>query len=654
MAQAQLAAAKVTKLLDAGAKPEETAVVLADEKLLIPLLYSMPMQRHKVNVTMGYPMRATVVFDFVLSYLELMRKAKETDGQLLFHTYDLRPFLSNAYAAIFSGNIYQQFNQWVIQEKKTKVTKEELFKLFNAKELNALLSAGKNWSDVFNGLSDYLTAVFYYFKEMEANSTDKEFIYFFLKSLNQLNDYLSDREDFSLILIKKIIQEHFRAVKIPFEGEPVQGVQIMGFLETRTLDFKHVIVVSANEGKLPTARNLNSYIPFGLRRVFELPTFEEQDAIYAYHFKRLIQRADEVHFIYDNTTKADSTGEKSRFILQQLKRYKNLPHFQIEEKSYEGLVPKVANDLEVMVEKRPEVLTMLRNFTDQVEEGKFLSPTSLTNYITCPLKFYLKNVASFKELDDVEEDIDARNLGIVVHEVLEFLYQPWLGRELGSSEIKLLKAQVEKQLIDSLHRNKIIQNNQELTGRDLVTKEVMEQLIQKVLDLDIADAPFKVVGLEAKEYERGVRIEGVGTARVSGTIDRMDEKDGVLRISDYKTGKVEFVSKGRPAKSEEEILETYFIDPKYKSGFQGYLYAALVSPHQKKEIKVGITSMKSLNNGTQWLKNGQTINSTEIEAFGQRLDELVKEIYDPAIPFTQTDDLARCSYCEFKKVCKRV
>lgn len=654
MAQAKLAAQKVTELLDAGAKPEETAVVLADEKLLIPLLYSMPMQRHKVNVTMGYPMKATVVFDFVLSYLELVRKAQLRDGELVFHVYDFRPFLSNAYAAVFEPEVYQQLNQWFLVEKRTRVLKSEVLERLSSSELKSLLSSELDWKNIYNSLKSYLTSVFYHFKETETGTTDQEFIYFFLKSLNQLNDYLQDRQDFSLKLIRKIIQEHFRAVKIPFEGEPVQGVQVMGFLETRTLDFKHLIVVSANEGKLPTARTLNSYVPYGLRRVFDLPTFEEQDAIYAYHFKRLIQRAEEVHFIYDNTTQGDSTGEKSRFILQQLKRYKKLPHYSIQSRNYEGLVPNVQTDVSVQVEKGEEVINLLKRFTVEAEDGKFLSPTSLTNYITCPLKFYLKNVASFKELEDVEEDIDARNLGIVVHEVLEYLYQDWVGREIGSEQIKLLKAQVEKQLVDSLKRNKIVQDNQQLTGRDLVTKEVMEQLIQKVLDLDIADAPFKVVGLEQEGYEQLVSIPNVGTARISGTIDRVDEKDGVLRIADYKTGRVEFVTAGRPAKSDEEILETHFQDPKYKSGFQAYLYAVLVRPHVEKPIKVGITTMKSLSQGTQWLKNGQTLSDQEIEAFGSRVNELVREIFNPEIPFTQTDDLERCGYCEFAKICKRV
>jgi len=653
MAQAHLAAKLAGELIHQGAKPEETAIVLADEKLLVPFLYAMPLHDHKVNVTMGYPMKSTIVFDFVLCYLELMRKAQTTDQGLVFHTYDLRPFLSNAYTALFHEGIYQQLNEWFVREKKTKIGLNELLDKVKSSQLQALLKAGKEWENIANALKTYLTAAFYDFKEKDSGLTDREFIYFFLKSLNQLNDYLRQKETFSLRLIKKIIQEHFRAVKIPFEGEPVQGVQVMGFLETRTLDFKHLIVVSANEGKLPTARNSNSYIPYGLRKVFQLPTFEEQDAIYAYHFKRLLQRAQEVHFVYDNTTQGDSTGERSRFILQQLKRYKKLEHYTIIEKSYEGLVPKAINSNEISIPKGPEVNKLLSRFLQGTEEGKFLSPTSLTNYITCPLKFYLKNVASFRELDDLDEDIDARNLGIVVHEVLEFLYKPWLNREIGAEQIRLLKGLVEKQLIDSLERNKIIQENQQLSGRDLVTKQVMEQMIQKVLDLDALEAPFKVIGLEAEEFETLVAIDGIGKARVSGTIDRMDEKAKELRITDYKTGKVEFVGKALMFKDPEAYMEKYFDDPKYKSGFQGYLYAVLTKGHFDLPIKVGITSMRKLSEGTQWLRDGQAIPADAIAMFEEKLQNLVREIYSPAIPFAQTDDLKRCEYCEFQQLCKR-
>lgn len=654
MGQAHLAAELMAEVVSLGAKPEESAVVLADEKLLLPLLYAIPMADQKLNVTMGYPMKSTVVYDFALSYLELMRRAKEVNGDVIFHVYDLRPFLSNAYTSIFHEGIYDHLNHWFVQEKKNKVGLKALLERINSAELRALLGSKTDWEALSQSFKQYLTKVFYQFKETESGVADREFIYFFLKSLNQLNDYLKTRDGFSLRLIKKIIQEHFRSIKIPFEGEPVRGFQIMGFLETRTLDFKNVIVLSTNEGKIPAGRNLNSYIPYGLRRVFELPTFEEQDAIYAYHFKRLIQRAENVHFIYDNTVAADSTGEVSRFVLQQLRRYKSLPNYQVEQKTYEGIIPPQADHRSISIVKESAVMQMLHRYVEGNEAEKFLSPTSLTTYVTCPLKFYFQYVARFSEQDQVEEDIDARNLGIVVHEVLEKLYLPYLDQEVSKDLVKRLKSLVEKQLILSLEENKIIQPNQQLAGRDLVTKKVMEQMIQKVLDLDAQQAPFKMVGLERNDFQYFVSLPTGEKVKVGGTIDRIDEKDGVTQIIDYKTGKVKLSSMTQLKLPSEEYTRAYFENPDLKSGFQGYLYALLTRGHLTDQIRIGILSMRHLSQGTQWLRAGQLIPNDVITSFDDKLKGMVKEIYDPKIPFSQTSDLKQCEYCAFNRVCRRV
>lgn len=654
MGQSHLAAQLMVDTLGLGAKPEESAVVLADEKLLLPLLYAIPLEDQKLNVTMGYPMKSTIVYDFALSYLELMRRAQKKGGDVVFHVYDLRPFLSNAYTAIFQEGIYDQLNQWFVQEKKTKVSLKSLLERINAPELVALLQTNNEWESLNASFNTYLTKVFYHFKESNKGLADREFIYFFLKSLNQLNDYLKDREGFSLKLIKKIIQEHFRSIKIPFEGEPVRGFQIMGFLETRTLDFKNVIVLSTNEGKIPAGRSLNSYIPYGLRRVFELPTFEEQDAIYAYHFKRLMQRAENIHYVYDNTVAADSTGEVSRFVLQQLRRYKQLPNYTIKEKTYEGIIPPQAEKRAISIDKKPEVLKMLERYQEGNEAGKFLSPTSLTTYVTCPLKFYFQYVARFSEQDHVEEDIDARNLGIVVHEVLEKLYTPFLDQELNAEQIKSLKRLVEKQLIVSLEENKIIQSNQQLAGRDLVTKRVMEQMVQKVLDMDIKQAPFKMVGLERDDFQYQVALPSGEKVNLGGTIDRIDEKDGVTQIIDYKTGKVKLSTASQLRLPAEEYTEAYFQNPDLKSGFQGYLYSILTRGRLSDQTRIGILSMRHLSQGTQWLRGGQLVPQEVISAFDQRLKEMVLEIYNPNIPFTQTEDLKQCEYCAFNRVCRRV
>lgn len=654
MGQAHLAADLMAEVVALGAKPEESAIVLADEKLLLPLLYAIPLEDQKVNVTMGYPMKSTVVYDFALSYLELMRRAKEVNGDTVFHVYDLRPFLSNAYTAIFHEGIYDHLNHWFVQEKKNKVSLKALLERIKSPELKALLSTGKDWEVLSAGFKTYLTSVFYHFKASENGIADREFIYFFLKSLNQLNDYLQNRDGFSLRLIKKIIQEHFRSIKIPFEGEPVRGFQIMGFLETRTLDFKNVIILSTNEGKIPAARNLNSYIPYGLRKVFDLPTFEEQDAIYAYHFKRLMQRAENVHYIYDNTVAADSTGEVSRFVLQQVRRYKELPAYNVQEKTYEGIIPPQVDKRAISIEKRPEVKQMLERYLVGNEAGKFLSPTSLTTYVSCPLKFYFQYVARFSEQDQVDEDIDARNLGIVVHEVLEKLYLPYLDREINAEQINLLKGLVEKQLLESLEENKIIQPNQQLAGRDLVTKQVMEQMVHKVLDLDKQLAPFKMVGLEKSDYRYQVTLPSGQVAELGGTIDRIDEKEGVTQIIDYKTGKVTLSSTSSLRLSADEYTDAYFQKPELKSGFQGYLYALLTKGHLSDQTRIGILSMRHLSQGTQWLRGGNIIPQDVIESFDAKLKQMVLEIYNPEVPFTQTEDLKQCEYCAFNRVCRRV
>lgn len=648
--QVHLAAEQVSVLLGEGFKPEKTAIVLADEKLLVPLLYALPMDEHKVNVTMGYPLKATVVFDFLLSFMDLIIKSREEQGERLIHMYDLKPFLSNAYATIFQEGLYDEISQWAIKEKRTKILASELNEMFRSQELKKLFEIRSEWPSIYSGIKTYLTTLFYCFKEEESGLTDREFIYFLLKSLNQFNDYLSDKEGLSLKLAKKILQEHFRSVKVPFEGEPVQGVQVMGFLETRTLDFEHVIMVSTNEGKIPAARNLNSYIPFGLRRLFELPTFEEQDAIYAYHFKRLIQRAENVHFIYDNSTSGDSTGEKSRFILQQLKLYKPLTNIQVEEFKYDGQVDELPKSVEVSIEKGPEVVSLLKRFTIEGKEA-YLSPTSLSTYINCPLQFYLQHVARFREIEAIEEDIDARNLGNVVHLVLELLYKDYQGKTITAEEVKGLSKQIEKRLDEALQQEKIVQRQQKLSGKDHVTKKVMQQVIQKVLDLDAQDAPFEVVGLEQKGYEYLVPVEGGLSAKISGTIDRMDRKDGILRITDYKTGKADFVSTHK--KDLDQVLDEYFKDPKVKSGFQAYLYAVLTKPHFNESTQVGITVLKRLGDGTQWLNKAKPLGDQELDGFAQRLDAMVKEIFDTSIPFTQTEDPERCQYCSFKKICRR-
>lgn len=654
--QAHLGATILTEGATKGWRPEETAIVLADEKLLLPVLYAIPFDEHKVNVTMGYPVRLTVAFDLVESYLEVFRKSVFKGKEVLVYVHDLKPLLSNAYLSLLEPRVYEKVINWCIKEKKTRISIAELIARVETPKVKALFSASPNWESLFEQLKNYLFTIFYHFKELDENPLDREYIYFFLKEFNKITAYLTERtEQLSLKLIKKIVKEHFKAAKIPFEGVPVEGFQIMGFLETRTLDFKNVIVLSANEGKLPAQRSMNSYIPFALRRAYGLPTFEEQDAIYAYHFKRLLQRAENIHFTYDPEVSKDSSGEKSRFILQLMRKYEGLSNIKVTEEQYTGRLRPLDNaDKSINITKTPEVIGNMSRYLVGSEEGKFLSPSSLITYITCPLRFYFQYVLRIHETDDVEEDIDARNFGIVVHRVLELLYQPWVNKELSASDIKGLEKLVAKRVVEVLNEEKIIQENQTLIGKDVLTQSIMQRLVLKILQYDQKQAPFKVTGLERNDFDYQISLGGGKTARLGGVVDRIDEKEGVSRIIDYKTGNVTLAGAKLMEKPVDEYMEAYFTDPKLKSGFQGYFYGLLTKKELINDFQVGILGMKELGKGVQWLQQGRTISPDLMAAFESRLESLVQEIYNPSKPFTQTDDSKNCEYCPYNRICNRL
>lgn len=653
--QAHIGAQLLSQGAQQGWQPEQTAIVLGDEKLLLPVLYALPFEEHRVNVTMGYPVRFTVAYDLVDSYLELYRRATVKGEHVLVSLLELKPLLSNAYLAVLKPQVYEQVIDWSNRKRKTRISLVELADQIDQPDIKALFSAKPDWESLFEAVMRYLTRVFYHFKEEGNKPVDLEFIYFFLKEFNKISAYLKERvEQLSLRLTKKLVREHFKAAKIPFEGEPIEGFQIMGFLETRTLDFKNVIVLSANEGKLPAHRSMSSYIPYALRKTFGLPTFEEQDAIYAYHFKRLLQRAENVHFTYDAEVSRDSTGERSRFILQQLLKYEGLPNIHVTEQQYTEKLVAVETSDEISIPKTAEVLQAMSRYLQGSENGKFLSPTSLTTYVTCPLRFYFQYVLRIRETEEAAEEIDARNFGIVVHRVLELLYEPWLNKEIGAGEVKALESKVAKQVKEVLKEEAIVQEFQELEGKDVLTESIMSRLVLKILQLDRELAPFTVTGLERDDLTHLISLPDGQQVRLSGVVDRIDRKEGVTRIIDYKTGKVKLATGSQLKLPLEEYMALYFNDPDLKSGFQGYFYGLLARPELAENFQVGILGMRELNKGVQWLQNGQTIHPTLITEFEAQLKAMVHEMYDPAIPFRQTEDAKRCSYCPYNRICHRM
>ena len=300
----------------------------------------------------------------------------------------------------------------------------------------------------------------------------------------------------------------------------------------------------------------------------------------------------------------------------------------------------------------PKTAAVLAAMNCYLADGeKFLSPTSLTTYITCPLRFYFQYVLRIKEQEEAAEEIDARNFGIVVHEVLELLYQPWLGKEMSQSQIASLEKRVEKKVAEVLEKNEIIQEFQELAGKDLLTRQIMQRLVAKILKLNQEQAPFTLKGLEKADLDYQIALADGKKVKLSGTVDRIDEKAGITRILDYKTGRVKLASAASLKKPVADYVAQYFTNPDLKSGFQGYFYGLLMRKELTGEFQIGILGMRELNKGTQWLQGGRLIAPDYLQAFEEQLKGMVQEIYDPTIPFKQTEDLKHCGHCPYSRIC---
>ena len=472
--------------------------------------------------------------------------------------------------------------------------------------------------------------------------------------------------------IRKVIDK----LKIPFSGEPVHGLQIMGFLETRVLDFENLFILSVNESILPASSRSNSFIPYSIRKGFGLPVHEEQDAVNAYHFYRLLQRAKNIHLIYNTEVKSLTGGEKSRFLLQI--SYEMKKKFGDKLKIHYSLVSTDIHSEEIKpisIEKNSEVLEILKNRfekkgtdemlmiqktiveksimgipSDQInankksaDDKKGFSASALSSYINCKLQFYFRYIAGIKEKDEIEENIEADVFGKILHGAMQQLYGD--VQKITSAKIKELLPQVDSAVSESFVKE-FPHAATDLEGKNYLLKQVIFQLVKKILEADSDIAPFEINELE-KTFSINFKYDNdQKDILLKGVFDRVDSENGFVRIVDYKTGKDELNSK----KGFEEI----FIDPKYKATFQLYFYSYIYKQlHLDKKLKAGIYRMKSISDGISYLNDGEEISETKLQEFESFLKNLIVEIMNPVIPFSQTDDEKRCEYCPYKEICNR-
>jgi CRISPR/Cas system-associated exonuclease Cas4 (RecB family) len=620
--------------------PDETAIVLADENLLFPVLSSLPDDIEHINVTMGYPLHSTPLFGLMEQLINLNKNSKKD----VFYHRDVVNILNHPYIRSFDQ---EKINNWMRDYKKNNwiyITRHYLETLDSTILLNLFIKI-EEVEDVFDYFYNILLAIRNnLLKNKDSNNNlETEFIYHFYTQLKRLQDIISNQDiQITLESFWKLFKDVIKTATIPFTGEPLRGLQVMGFLETRTMDFKNVFILSMNEGILPKKVNISSFIPYNLRKAFGIPTGEDQDAVFAYHFYRLLQRATNIFLYYNTEVKSITGGEKSRYLLQLeyelVKKYPQNIHLK-----KQLLTTEIINieTPPIIIPKDTEVMSILDQYLGiATEDTRHFSASALSSYIACSLRFYFNYIAGLKEQDEVEDDIEAATFGSIFHYVMQHIYE--VGKEYNEADFEELKKNLERLTDEAIQVE--YTDVQDLVGRNILLRNVLLELVNRVLEEDKRNAPFIIRGLEDELVSVFSKEDGQ-QVNFRGILDRVEEKDAAYRILDYKTGKVDL--------RDADIIEI-FINPKHKFVFQTFFYAWLF--HQKypgEMVKTGIYPLRSLSDGILWLNKGSVISNDEFNVFEEELKSLINRLYNKDIPFAQTDDEEQCKYCPYKGICNR-
>ena len=643
---------------------QETVVILPDEQMLFPVLHSLPDQVDQVNVTMGYPVKNAPVYAFLEAVLEMQRFIKVEDGKVLFYHQPVKNLLSSIYLKTSNPGFCLELLAEIQEKNQIHISHESLHR---GGRLFALIFQKLESEELFLYLSTLIEELAGLLKD---EPLQRSYLYQCFKQLTRLREIFEKQDSLTVNreFFIRLFRQVFREVKLPFEGEPLQGLQVMGVLESRNLDFRRVIICNMNEASFPPSAGLNSMIPFNIRRAFGLPVQEQNDAIYAYTFYRLLHSAEEVHMIYTTASDQGKSGEKSRYIQQMM------VEMGLEMKEEVIFVPidqKAPG--KIIIEKEPEVLQLLQKYlvtADGTSQTAF-SPSALSVYLDCRFKFYLQYLAGIKEKEEVSEEIDAGVFGNLAHYSMENLYLGFMERKnravLEAGDFKELKTKwvfpaIEKAIRSFYHLEDTAETK--LNGQLSIARDVLQKYINRILEIDEASAPFRLVSLEKeKKYEAKLAIatrEGLKEIALRGIIDRVDELDGVIRLIDYKSGgdKKEFPDVpslfDRENKSRNKAA--------MQTMFYGLIYQA-THPQNTAPLKPAIFNLKEIFTADfnpylqlrEPRKSGVELDDYRHyqEEYAAGLKGLLEEMYDPAIPFTQTEDLKKCEYCPYKEICGR-
>ena len=638
-------AKQVPAILDRlGAGGIETAVVLPDEGLLMSVLNSLPERIRDVNVTMGYPMSGSALSALMDDVAALQMHLREKDGQWYFYHKQVWSLFSNSIFKTLTGEEGQARMEKVRGEARYYIPQADLngLPLFDKIFQPVAKAPGERDAAQVRALEDYQLALLAFLgsalREKPGMALELDFIREYYLAVGRLLDRALPVLPATYF---RLLGKLLLGITDPFHGEPLRGLQVMGPLETRALDFDNLILLSCNEGIFPRRSVAASFVPAELRRSFGLPTYEYQDAVWAYYFYRMIRRAGQVWLLFDSRTEGVKGGEESRYIKQlelhfhaPLKRY--VMQAEISTGGDESQIPKTEEHVRALREKN-------------------LSASALQNYLVCPAKFYYHSVCRLKEQEEVTEALEANDIGNVFHETMQELYGPE-GRRVTRADLQaLLKGDrigrtVRRHILETLHTF-------ELSGRNILFEDMVCRCVRKAVQRDLEllvsagrDA-FEILGLEKRCHTE------IGGFRFVGYIDRLDSVvPGQVRVVDYKTGRVtdeDFLITEANADTVVEKLFGPDNAKRPKIALQLYLYDRFISSDDKVRGCDIVNSIYGTSRLFVHEIENVALNARFLSLMAERLDGLLAEIADLSVPFSRTEDARTCQWCDFKNICGR-
>lgn len=650
---------------------EDTALVLANEDLLVPVLQSLPHGVKHVNVTMGYPLRNAPLQGLWAAVFMLHENAARyarPGREKRFYYRDILKVLNHPIVRrIPDGFKLAGRMAYRIREgNKVFLSREILLELVAVEELDTafapMLPIFGDWENqpdrALEGMllliGDLKDAIMEARKGNNSGSVELEYLFMYTKVINRIRE-LSQRYGMvrDLATLRTLFNQVVGSHKVSFYGEPLRGLQVMGVLETRTLDFKNLVVLSANEDTLPTGKSENSFLPFDIRSAFGLPTHRERDALFAYHFYRLLQRAENVFLLYNTNAETLGGGEKSRFLTQLAHELPKINPRAVVKEQVLTIPVTTEKSIDTQIAKSQPVLELIHAF---MERG--VSPSALNTFVRCPLDFYYSYLLRLPETEEVEETIESATLGTIVHEILEAYYKPECGKPL---QVATVRGWLETVEADTIARfGERFEAHEISYGKNLLIVKVairflrnyLEKEIEALQQLAAEGQTLTVLHTELSlDHELDMvlpqREDQTATVLLKGHADRVDLIGDTIRIIDYKTGKV------MPGELLIDDVEDLATEERNRKALQLLIYALLYFKKQDQQavlkLESGIISFRNLSAGfmhTGIKSKSPLLDAELMQSVENQLKAMIANIYDQHTAFAHSEDSEYCLYCE--------